>query len=75
MPTFDSGVAGYVEAYATVKVHFPIDFRGNRHINCDQCRYYSRNGRICHLNKEIVEFPEKFVGSNCPLENFEVKEF
>lgn len=75
MANFDSGVSGYITAFATVTVHFPVDFRGNRFVCCEQCRYYSRSGRLCQLNKEIVEFPEKYVGSNCPLEIDDIKEF
>lgn len=68
MANFDSGVASYIFAEATVRVGFPVDFRGNQEINCHQCRFYRRNYRNCGLNGEICEFPEKFVGSHCPLE-------
>lgn len=55
MANFESGVAKYIHAKATVKVHFPVDFKGNADISCK-------------LTKEICEYPEKYVGSACPLE-------
>lgn len=68
MANFDSGVANYVEAMATVKVSFPVDFRGVPDISCKQCPFLGSNSRICQLNKMPVAYPEKFVGQNCPLE-------
>lgn len=67
MADFDTGVASYIMAEATVRVGFPVDHQGNAHICCQQCRFYRRNYRNCGLNSEIVEFPEHYVGSNCPL--------
>lgn len=68
MANFESGVAKYIHAKATVKVHFPVDFKGNTDISCKQCPFYSAAGRLCRLTKEICEYPEKHVGSACPLE-------
>lgn len=67
MANFDSGVKSYIKATATVTVAFPVDFRDNADINCYQCRFFSRNNGICQLTKEISEFPQRYVGSNCPL--------
>ena len=67
MISFSSGVASYVVGEATVNVFFPVDFRGNADVRCDLCRFYSRSGRLCRLNGEIVSYPEKYIGSNCPL--------
>ena len=67
MGNFESGVAGYVVGKATVEVHFPIDFRGSVEIACKHCPYLSSNERICQLNKMPVEYPQKYVGSACPL--------
>lgn len=64
----DSGVARYVFATATVKVGFPVDFRGSVDLCCYQCQFYQRNYRSCGLNKKIVAYPEHYVGADCPLE-------
>lgn len=71
MANFDSGVASYVIGRATVEVGFPVDFKGNAEINCYQCKFFSRNTGICQLTKEIVEFPQRYVGNACPLERVE----
>lgn len=68
MANFDTGVADYIYTTATVKVDFPIDFHGNASIACVWCRYFNHPYRTCKLNKEICEYPEKYVGSHCPLE-------
>ena len=67
MANFESGIAGYVKAYAVVEVFFPIDQKGNSEISCIHCPYLSSNERICQLNKEPVAYPKKFVGDKCPL--------
>lgn len=67
MATFDSGVKDYVRTSATVKVNFPIDMRGNAHIACVHCPFLSSNMRMCQLNKSTVDFPEKYIGRECPL--------
>ena len=67
MPTFETGVSGYIHATVTVKVSFPIDWRGNTDVKCAMCPYYGRTSQKCHLNGSIVEYPEKYIGSNCPL--------
>ena len=72
MANFDSGVKGYIKAVATVEVLFPIDWRDNAEIACKHCQFYSANSRTCALNKKIVNYPERYVGEFCPLE--EVKE-
>ena len=67
MSNFESGVASYIHAQATVDVYFPVDHRGNADISCEQCYYYRRQSRSCALNGEIVQYPTKYVGSCCPL--------
>lgn len=67
MANFDNGVYSYIVGTATVYVQFPVDYRGNADVKCDMCKYYGRSGKMCLLNKEIVEYPEKFIGSQCPL--------
>lgn len=68
MANFESGVASYITAEATVTVTFPVDFKGNADISCKQCPFFSPSRRTCQLNKQICEHPEKCVGSQCPLE-------
>ena len=64
---FDSGVSRYIIGTCTVEVAFPVDFRGNPHVCCAQCEFYSRNSVRCRLNGCVVEFPEKYIGGRCPL--------
>jgi hypothetical protein len=70
MANFDDGVSGYIKTKATVEVFFPIDWRGSVEISCKHCPYFLRPQR-CGLNQEVVNFPERFVGMNCPLEKVE----
>lgn len=72
MANFDTGVKGYVKASAVVEVYFPIDWKDNAEIACKHCNFFVRATNRCGLNQTIVNFPEKFVGEYCPLE--EVKE-
>ena len=74
MANFDSGVAGYVRAYAVVNVNFPIDDKGRSEIACKHCPYLSSNERMCQLNKEPVAYPNRYVGDKCPLIEIETKE-
>ena len=67
MQNFDSGVSRYIVGTCTVEVNFPVDFRGNPYVNCSQCAYWSRNSVRCRLNGAVTEFPEKYIGSRCPL--------
>ena len=68
MSCFDSGVKRYIKARAVVEVGFPVDWRDNVEIACKHCKFYVRATQRCGLNQEIVNFPERFVGTNCPLE-------
>ena len=68
---FESGVASYVKAEATIKVNFPVDDKGKAEINCKHCPYLSSNERMCQLNKEPVAYPNKYVGDMCPLREVE----
>lgn len=67
MPSFETGVASYVEAEATVKVFFPVDAKGNADICCRQCYYFRTSSQSCALNGEICQYPNKYVGMSCPL--------
>ena len=64
---FDSGVASYVVGVATVTVYFPVDAKGVADISCKQCRYYRSTARRCALSGLVPEYPERYVGSRCPL--------
>ena len=71
MADFSSGIKGYVQAEAVVTVLFPIDWKGNEDICCDQCYYYRRSYKTCGLNGEVCAYPNKYVGAACPLERVE----
>lgn len=71
MANFDSGVKSYIIGQHLVKVHFPVDFKGNAEICCKHCPFLSSNERMCQLNKQPVAFPNKYVGDFCPLESEE----
>ena len=68
MANFDSGVASYVKACAVVTTYFPVDYRGNTEISCKHCNYFVRATQRCGLTQQIVNFPDKYVGEHCPLE-------
>jgi hypothetical protein len=67
MAYFESGVKEYIKAYATIEVAFPVDFKGSADICCYQCQFFSRNNGVCQLTKEITAYPQKYVGTECPL--------
>lgn len=71
MANFENGVARYIKGRVTLTVGFPVDFRGNAEIACKHCKFYVRATQRCALNQEMINFPEKYVGVNCPLERFE----
>ncbi len=68
MARFESGVKSYIVGTAVVKAHFPVDFKGNSDVSCSQCFFFRDASRRCGLTGEISEYPNKFVGSLCPLE-------
>ncbi len=75
MANFDTGVSRYIKTRAVVEVAFPVDWRGSVEIACKHCPFYVRATQRCALNQAVVNFPEKYVGSECPLEIIEeVKE-
>lgn len=65
---FDSGVKDYIKGTATVSVCFPVDFKGNADVCCMQCFFYRESSRRCSLTGAVSEYPQRYVGSNCPLE-------
>lgn len=70
---FESGVDSYITGYYVVEVHFPVS-KGKADICCNQCPYYGRTSKTCQLNKAVVQYPERYVGYNCPLQLKEEKE-
>lgn len=67
MANFDTGVASYIIGKTEITVGFPVDDRGRADVSCNQCPYFGRSSKTCQLNKQIVHFPEKYIGFNCPL--------
>lgn len=74
MANFQSGVASYVKTYAVVNVYFPVDDKGRSEICCRHCPFLSSNERLCQLNKEVVSYPNRYVGDRCPLIEIEERE-
>lgn len=68
MANFESGVKRYIKARAVVEVGFPVDWNDRPDIACKHCPYFVYATRKCALNQQVVNFPEKHVGSACPLE-------
>ena len=71
MANFDTGVQRYIKAVAVVEASFPVDWRGNAEIACKHCPYYVRATQRCALNQAVVNYPERYVGEDCPLEPIE----
>ena len=70
---FKTGVSRYIVGTATVKATFPVDLKGNPDVSCNQCRFFRRTAQLCGINGEICEYPQKYIGTQCPL-NFESEE-
>lgn len=68
MARFDDGVKRYIKARAVVVVGFPVDWRDNPEIACKHCQFYIHSTRKCGLTQSVVNYPEKYVGHDCPLE-------
>lgn len=68
MANFDTGVKGYIKARAVVEVNFPIDWKDNAEIACKHCNFFVRATQRCGLTQTIVNFPERYVGECCPLQ-------
>jgi len=68
MGAFDSGVKRYIEATATVRVFFPVSWRDSTEIACKHCKFFERAKQRCWLTQDVVNYPNNYVGSNCPLE-------
>ena len=68
MASFETGVKRYIKARAVVEVSFPVDWRDNAEIACKHCNFYVRATQRCALTQTIVNFPERYIGTECPLE-------
>ena len=68
MASFETGVMKYIKARAVVETSFPVDWRGNSEIACKHCNYFVRATQRCGLTQQIVNYPERYVGECCPLQ-------
>lgn len=71
MANFDSGVKRYIKAVAVVEVGFPVDWKDRAEIACKHCNFFVRATQRCGLTQQVVNFPERYVGSDCPMEVLE----
>ena len=71
MANFDSGVKRYIKTYAVVEVSFPVDWKNNAEIACKHCPYFVRATQRCALNQAVVNYPDRYVGNECPLQPIE----
>lgn len=63
----ESGVKRYIMTQATVTVGFPVSWRDSAEIACKHCRFFERAKNRCWLTQDVVNFPDQYVGSGCPL--------
>lgn len=68
MADFSSGVQRYIKARAVVEVSFPVDWHDKAEIACKHCNFFVRATQRCGLTQTIVNYPERYIGSECPLE-------
>ena len=68
MANFDSGVASYILGTAEIVIGFPVDFKGNAEIARKHCKMFDKRTGRCWINQEVINYPDRFVGVNCPLE-------
>ena len=74
MSDFSSGVKRYIKAHAVVEVNFPVDWRDRAEIACKHCQFYVRATQRCGLNQQIVNYPDNYIGHECPLVPIEEEE-
>lgn len=67
MANFDNGVASFIKARAIVEVNFPVDFKGRAEVACKHCNFYIRATQRCGLTQTIVNYPDTYIGVDCPL--------
>ncbi len=68
MANFEDGVKRFIKCQATVFVNFPVDWRDSAEVACKHCQFFVHSTRKCGLTQSVVNFPEKYVGCDCPLE-------
>ena len=68
MASFETGVMKYIKARAVVETSFPVDWRGNSEIACKHCNFFVRATQRCGLTQQIVNYPERYIGECCPLQ-------
>ena len=68
MANFDTGVKRYIKARAVIETSFPVDWNERTEIACKHCNYFVKATQRCGLTQHIVNFPERYVGECCPLE-------
>lgn len=73
MPNYETGVSHYIYGTAKAVATFPVDLKGKPDVSCNQCKFFRRTAQLCGLNGEICEYPQKYIGTYCPLE-FESEE-
>ena len=74
MANFDDGVKRYIKAHAVVEVSFPVDWRDKAEIACKHCQFYVRATQRCGLNQQVVNYPDSYIGHDCPLVPIDEKE-
>lgn len=74
MADFSSGVKRFIKARAVVEVGFPVDWRDNPEIACKHCNFFVRATQRCGLTQQIVNYPDHYIGTCCPLEKIEEEE-
>ena len=74
MPDFETGIKRYVIGRAVVENYFPVDFKDRPDISCTQCRFFRRSSSTCALNGAVCQYPDKYVGMDCPLQFVEEDE-
>lgn len=67
MANFEHGVARYIRARVVVEAYFPVDYKGKEEVACKHCPFFVRATQKCGLNQQVVNYPEHFVGVDCPL--------
>ena len=67
MPDFETGIKRYIIGRAVVENYFPVDYKDRPDISCIQCRFFRRSSSTCALNGAVCQYPDKYVGMDCPL--------
>ncbi len=74
MSALDNGVKEFIMMRAVITVGFPVNFAGVAEMNCFHCKFFTHSSGVCQLTKEVSEYPQRYVGSHCPLEFIEESE-